>query len=215
MPPVSAIVLTPKGRRKIDAFLLAVRQAAELGLAREIQTMRTTAASLAPSPEEEARLLSAGVAQDMAFAGEVVGTSEGGRFIRMGSQISLREAIATDPIVLTSTRNRVAAGTGSPRRINEKTGFHWRTRRRGIQGPTEPFNRAYVQAVEGGGAVWVVTPRPGTRALEPEDGIVTRRMVKTMPPFGMFSRTAFSRRPAARAELSASIQAEARKAGRA
>lgn len=206
-------VLTPQGRRKIEAVTLAVRQALERGLAFEALAMRAAAAALAPSPDDEAKLLSMGRAAGGAFSGQILGTPEGGRFQRLGGQISLREAIATDPIQIRRGL-RVLVGTGAPATINARTGFFWQTRKRGLQGPTEPFNRAYVQAVENGGVVWTVVPRDSRRSLEPEDSVFVRTMTKTMPPFQMFRRAVAGRREAARARLRATVRKAARTAAR-
>jgi hypothetical protein len=150
------------------------------------------AAKNAPAPEVEGRLLSRGVAEGGRLSGATIGTPEGGRFLRE-SFVSVQEAIATDPVITERTAGPatlVVARTGNPAIINAKTGFFWRTRKRGIQGPTYPFNRAYVQALENGGAVWVVVPRQGTRGLEPEPGVLAKRMVKTLPPYQMYGRAA-------------------------
>lgn len=221
--PVGTLILTAKGIIKLGNFVGAVRQALQIGIAREIIDMRAVASGFAPSPGEEAELLSRGVpgsgpGQARAGAGiaaGIVGTPEGGRFIRQGVQVSLREAILTDRIMQTSSPDRVTAGTGNPAAINQKTGFFWQTRRRGIQGPTQPFNFAYLQAVEDGGVVWVVRPRSGTRGLEPEPGIITHTMVKTMPPFQMYRRARFMRRDLARQRLLVEVRAAAREVGRA
>jgi hypothetical protein len=213
MPP-AAWVLTPKGRRKIDAVLGAVRQSLERGLAFELLEMRSVAAATAPNSEEEARLLSTGVAQGGVFSGQQLGTPDRGRFLRQAGQVSLREAIATDPIVLRTEEGGVRAGTGNPAQINARTGFFWRTRRRGTQGPTEPFNLAYVQAVENGGVVWTVVPRDPQRLLEPEDSVLVRQMAKTMPPFQMFRRTLAARRGPARTRLAATVRKAVRLAAR-
>mgnify|MGYP001598665515 FL=1 len=221
--PEGALFLTAAGIIKLGSFVAAVRQALQIGLAREAQEFRAVAAAGAPSPEAEAVLLSRGVPGSGpgqvgvggGIAGGVIGTPEGGRFLRQGAQVSLREAILTDRIVQTTTPDRVTAGTGNPGVINQKTGFFWQTRRRGIQGPTEPFNHAYVQAAENGGVVWVVRPRSGTRGLEPEPGIITHTMVKTMPPFQMYRRSLFTQREIARQRLSVAVRAAAREVGRA
>lgn len=213
--------LTPKGQAKVAAFLSAVKQTLEAGLTREVGAMRATAASLAPSPEQEGILISQGQPGEMDGAGGrstpgggLVGTPEDGRFLRLAEQTSLREAISTDPVRVTSTGDTIMVGTGGTARINFLTGFYWMTRRRGLQGPSEPFNRAYVQAVETGGAVWVVVPRPPNKRLTPEPGITTKMMVKTMPPFQMYRRTPRLHRGGLQRVLLATRVA-ARKVGRA
>jgi hypothetical protein len=203
--------LTPKGQQKLQAAINAAAQAAQIWAAREAQTLRAEAARRAPSAEEEAELLSRGVSPTSG----VLGTPEGGRFVRQGGQTSLREAIATDPIRTRRQIDRITAGIGNVARINTLTGFYWGTRRRGIQGPTEPFNRAYLQAVENGGAIWVVVPRPDNRSgrLEPEPDRVTRQMIKTMPPFRMYSGALGANRSGMVTRLREAMQADVRRVG--
>ncbi len=174
---------------------------------------------MAPAPAVEAQLLSegfvtAGPAGNRG-AGSVVGTPDDGRFIRQGDQVSLQEAIQTEPIIQTNQlETRIFVGTCSASRINARTGFYWNTRRRGIQGPTQPFNRAYVQAVESGGVVWTVIPRPGTVALEPEPGVIATAMAKTMRPYRMFAAARARAQAQMRSRVRRVMQAEVRKVGR-
>jgi hypothetical protein len=214
---LGGLLLTPKGQRKIQAALQAAAQAAQIGVAREVQGLRAEAARRAPSSEDEARLLSRGVAQGnmggLGFGLGIFGTPEGGRFLRQGGQVSLREAIVTEPIQTQRKFDRIVAGIGSPGRINARTGFYWATGRRGIQGPTEPFNRAYLQAVENGGLVWTVRPRPDNRRglLEPEPGRLTRQMLKTIPPFRMYSGAFGNRKAGIKERLIQAIRTEVRR----
>lgn len=216
----AGLTLTPKGQQKLEAAILAAKQAVQVWAAREVIDLRDEAARRAPSSEEEAKLLSRGLAQGGMGLGinvgiGVFGTPDGDRFLRQGDQVSLREAITTDPIKTSDSGDRFYAGVGSSQRINEKTGFYWRTRRRGIIGPTEPFNRNYLRAVEDGGLVWTVTPRPDNknRVLEPEDGRVTREMLKTIPPFRMFGG-AFGARKAGMIQRAAdAVRTEVRREG--
>ena len=144
-----------------------------------------------------------------------IGTPEGERFIRQGEQVSLREAIVTDPLRTTRRLDLMLAGIGDTKRINRLTGFFWNTRKRGIQGPTLPFNEAYVQAMEDGGLIWTVVPRPGTKGLEPEPGIVAQRMRKTVGPYRMFRGTLFSRQAGMRERLMAQIRSAVQRVGKA
>lgn len=208
MPTVSQIVLTPQGQAKLARAIRAVGDAIQIGLAREMQALRAAAAARAPSPDEEAQLLSRGVSTNqpggnVTASGEI-GTPDGGRFIKVGDMLPLREAMADERIRTVRQLDQFFAGIGDPETLNARTGFSWATRRRGIQGPTLPFNRAYVQAMERGG-VWIVKPRPENRSfgnattgfvqgnLEPEDGVYTREMVKTLPPRRMYAGTLFDR----------------------
>jgi hypothetical protein len=190
--------MTDAGVAKISRIIEAVRRESEAAAAFGVLELRRLAAANAPSPQEEAELLSRGVAQDGRNAGQTVGDPLDGRFLREGENISLREAIATDPVQQSTLSGGVlVAGTGSTSRINRLTGFSWRTRMSGTRGPTQPFNRAYVQAVENGGAYWMVTPREaeGSRVLVPETGVKTMEMIKTMRPYGMFRKARAEGRP--------------------
>lgn len=217
---VGTIVLTPKGQQKLQDAIQAVAEATQIALAREMQTLRERVAERTPSSEEEAEILSRGVIEgavkgrsiaDLQFRAGFVGTPEGGRFIRQGEQLSLREAILTDPILVTRQFDRMIAAIGNANRINLLTGFYWNTRKRGIQGPTLPFNQAYVQAMEDGGLVWTVVPRPGTKALEPEPGVLARRMRKTVGPYRMFKGALFAGQAGLSDRVRAGIRAAMRR----
>lgn len=220
------LTLTAAGQAKIQAAMRAAAEAAQIGLAREMQGLRTEVSLRAPSSDEEAVMLSEGIAQNLAggnvFAGGYVGTPDGGRFIRQGDMVPIREAIYSEPIRTSRQIDRIFAGIGNPEWINARTGFSWDTRKRGVQGPTLPFNRAYVQTLENGGASWVVVPRPENRgprgipgSLEPEDGVLTRKMVKTLQPRRMYSSTLFARRTEVSRRLFSGIRNAVRQVGRA
>lgn len=219
MPPTT-LRLTAQGERKLQNCVNAAFQAARAGLRREVTRMRTDASQAAPSPEEEARLLSRGVIQSGRLSGITAGVPEGGRFMREGL-MSMSEAIRLDPVVEGSTdfgfagSTIVLMGTGDPTQLNRLTGFFWRTRRRGMQGPTFPFNQRLAQAYEFGGLVWIVVPRPGTRALEPEQGVLAQRMAKTVPPFAMYRRARLGRRAQAVNALRQDIRQRVQVVGRA
>jgi hypothetical protein len=208
------IVLTATGRAKIDRFLTAIRQAASTAVLEAATALKPAVVAVTPSPEDEARMLSRGfggsgirgVQQSVGF----FGTPDGGRFIREGSMVSLRAAIEREPVEAVLKGDVVTAGFGSPARINPITGFSWGTRRRGVQGPTLPFNGAYVQAMENGGLVWTVVPRAGTKALEPEPGRIAFRMLKTVGPQRMFRGTLFMRQSQIASRVGASLRAAAR-----
>ena len=207
---VGTLTLTAQGRAKLARFLVAVRQEASAAVGYAAVELKSAVADAAPSPEEEGRLLSEGVGVSGGGLA-AFGTPEGGRFLRQGTMVSLREAIQSDPLESKAvTPDRFVAGFGSPTRINAKTGFSWQTRRRGIQGPTLPFNQAYVQALENGGVIWKVVPRPGTRILEPEPGRFAREMYKTLAPRRMFRGTLFLRQTRLKARMAAEIRQAAR-----
>lgn len=196
--------LTPQGKLRIENFISLLRVRMPATVEKIADTLKAKAAENAPSESQEARLLSAGVAQDGPRAGQTVGTPDGGRFFRMGSMLSMRAAIKASPNQVITTESKFTVRTASASWINQRTGFYWFTKRRGLQGPTLPFNRNYLQALEYGGAVWVVRPRlaginlnnlnaimkvmmgGGPLGLHPEDGVFTSSMIKTMPPYRMF-----------------------------
>jgi hypothetical protein len=180
------VTLTPAGQLKINSVIRAAIQGAEIGLFRAVEAMRDRAAAIAPSPTEEAELLSAGTPDGGFFGGATIGTPWA--FLREG-MVPVQEAIRTDPIVVEragGATSLVQASTGSVSRISARTGFSWMTRSRGVQGPTLPYDRQWLYALEFGGA-WEVTPR-GDWQLEPEEGIFASRMHKTVAPRAMYSR---------------------------
>lgn len=218
---MSMMLVTPKGQQKLAAIRAAIERAMTRGLAREVRRMRPVAAAAAPDADVEARLLSMGVGADapqgggMGLAGVQMGTPEGGRFVREGGQVPLRTAIAEDEVrVWRVSPTQVVAGTGNAQEINARTGFSWYTRHRGLQGPTFPFNHGYLEAVEDGGALWIVVPRPGTGALEPEPGVFARRMVKTMPAFQPYRRAYLRQRAIAFDHLRQDVIQAVREVGR-
>jgi len=226
MATEARLVLTETGRQKLISVALAARAASEEGLRQAMIGGRAVAAAAAPSPEDEARLLSQGLAEGtvrdvFSSGGTIVGTNEEGRFLRMqgpaAGMMSTREAILDDPVVITSGRDQVRGTTGRAERINAITGFSWITRRRGLQGPTFPFNRRLLQAWEWGGAVWRVVPRPENRSrmLEPEPGLAVRAMTKTVLPRGMFRRARQFATAEGRPAIMARIREAVRQVGRA
>lgn len=210
-------MLTARGEAKFRRWQEAIVHGSMDGASNAAEVINRAAAAIAPSPEEEAELLS---------AGEITGgkTSQGpgggrrgipgfGRFLRMAGMVPLKEAILEETPRVKLDGETAVASIGFAEQLNRKTGFFWNTKRRGIQGPTFPFNFAYVQALEYGGAIWVVTPRPGGHLLEPEPGLATPLMTKTLPPRRMYGTAADSARPAARAAALNRIRAAFRQAG--
>lgn len=209
MPPPGTLTMTPKGRQKMAKILAAAIQGGQLGLQDSAATMRTTASMLAPSPDEEATLLSVGAPEGDFFGSATIGTPEGGRFLRAGTMVPVREAIVTDPILVERlSGNMVWASTGVPERINARTAFWWMTRRRGVQGPSYPYENRWLEALEEGGA-WDVVPR-GDWLLEPEPGVTATRMHKTVSPRHMYTRARVQHRAAARAAIIGAVRARVR-----
>ncbi len=119
-------------------------------------------------------------------ATRAVGTPDYGRFLKQGGEVPIRQAILEEEPEVSLIGTQVTVSIGMAQAINERTGFYWSTRKRGVQGPTYPFNRALLQALEFGGAIWRVIPRSGTRALEPEPRVFAQEMYKTVVPRRMY-----------------------------
>jgi len=202
--------LTPAGQARLQKIVKRMTGDISTELKKAVVKVKNEVAALAPSPEEEAVMLSVGVAADGTAAGQETGVPSGGRFFRDGKMIPIREAILRAPVTERIEGGVILLSSASAAWINARTGFSWHTKRRGLQGPTLPFNRAYVQTLENGGAVWVVIPRErdydsanlaaifgsggaGKRSfttvkkgLNPAPGVYTSEMVKTLQPRGMF-----------------------------
>jgi hypothetical protein len=210
MAGVGTVTLTATGRAKLTRVLTVAREAAQAASAFAAIDLKAAVSAAAPSEDEEARMLSAGVGTAGGGLASF-GTPEGGRFLREGAMVSMREAIARDPLVtVPGTPDRVGVGFGNATAINAQTGFSWKTRKRGVQGPTLPFNEAYVQALENGGVIWVVVPRPGTKMLEPEEGRFARTLYKTLIPRRMYRGTLTMRQVGLKARMAAKVRAAVR-----
>jgi hypothetical protein len=196
----ASIRITSAGNAKLKAILEAARKAGAKELYESTLEARKVAAATAPSPEEEARMVSIGTPDDLiagrraagrdlrGFASSgLVGTNEGGRYIWAEGTMPIQKAIAEDPVAMKLGSDEIRATTGHAKLINQATGFSWITRHRGLQGPTRPFNKRFLEALEFGG-VWQVKPRRDNKQglLEPEDGLLTTGMTKTVGPHGMY-----------------------------
>jgi len=234
LPAAIQAVLTAKGEAKLDRVVAAAKLASMEASKRGATQMRRRASAIAPSPEEEARVLSRGFATPVFFGvraedrrsksnptgimpsrsvkGGYIGTPNYDRFYRGRGMVDMQVAILDDPITITIREDIISADTGRPARINRRTGFFW-MRRRGEEGPTLPFNRALVQAYEFGGATWVVVPRPDGFTLEPEPYIFTPRMVKTVRPYRMYTRAMMGGRETFKRSLNQMLRQKVRSAG--
>lgn len=180
--------LTDRGRRKLDRVFERVVLAARKTVRDEIRQMRSAAAAYAPNPNLETVLLSRGQALDGPNALDIVGTPDFGRFIRR-DKLPVQIAIVRNPIKEKVYKDgRFIATTGDAKVINRQTGFYWRTRRKGVVGPTQPFYGLYMEALEYGGIVWVVVPRKDGGILEPEPGVTARQVAKTIQPYQPYRR---------------------------
>lgn len=183
------VEITASGKKKIKAIDAAVEAAMERVLRAGAREYKQLLAAEMPDEEEEAELLSAGDADIAVRAGTGihsigteadVGTPKGGRFLKI-DMLSLQDAILQSSIEVTKTGKRsMQVVTARDSEINARSGFSWQTHGRGIQGPTRPFNRNLMGAMNDGG-VWEVFPRGG-RLLNPDQGVLATRMVKTLQP---------------------------------
>ena len=206
--------MTPAGRTKLRRFEERLQRAAVEASLRAADRLKRAAAAAAPNPEEEAELVSAGQAVDGNRSGQIVGTPEFGRFQKINGEIPVQQAIAQEEPEINVTAGKVTFSIGMANAINQVTGFYWDTRNRGRRGPSRPFNRAFLQTLEDGG-VWYVTPR-GTgwryKSLEPEPGVFTQTMVKTLPPRKMYRNAYTGLRTQLREEAMAAMRRSLRRA---
>lgn len=144
------------------------------------ELIRPQVAAKAPNPQEEATILSVGTTAE----GKFVGKPTGGRFFKASGQLPVQQAIALE-------KARISGNTitlGHCAILNKLTAFSWR-RRSGRTFFTEPFEHKWLQQLEYGGVgTWIVTPRKGVKNLEPERGIRTKMMTKTVKPYAMYQR---------------------------
>lgn len=212
--------VTAKGKNKIKRIERALLEAMERTLRNGARDYKRTLAATMPDEEEEAELLSVGDADIAVPAGNMVhsigvesdvGTPEGGRFLKVGGMLPLRQAILRSSVTITKRGPRtLVMTTAKDSEINAKSGFSWATRQRGIQGPTLPFNRNLMQAMNDGG-VWEVFPRGG-RLLNPDEGVLATRMVKTLQPRQGRELAAAEIRPKIRASMERALKRAAKAA---
>lgn len=187
--------MTAAGKRKTAKLAKAIDQAIEEALTRAGNRFRLKAAELAPTPEDEARLLSQGrILQRVGRqrkgrpAEDTVGTPEGGRFRRIRGMKSMQTALRTAPVEVSRTKAGFVVRVGDIRKINQITGFYWMVKRNKfgrptLEGPTRPFDRKLLQAYENGGT-WIVTRRT-ENLLNPAPKVYAGRMLKTLPRIAM------------------------------
>jgi hypothetical protein len=227
MATALSFTMTQQGKDKIGRAQKAVAAAVEASLQRTAANFKKRLAQFSPAPMEEAQLLSEGQVFEsrtvtrgkrkgqFEVSTRVVGTPEGGRFLRRPPMMSLRRAIAASPVKITMTKTGVGRFNlemARARDLNLLTGFSWKTKRRGVQGPTLPFDRKWVQALEYGG-VWEVRRR-GAELLNPEDGVLAGRMIKTVEPWGMYRQAKLAVRAEAKADLKEALSQALKKGAR-
>jgi hypothetical protein len=135
-----------------------------------------------PSEEEERWLISTDT--------EGIGTPEGGRFLRDGSESQGMPVIQAVEL----EKPQVFGNTvlfGSKRDLNRRTVFSWYNRK------FEEIRTAaawiYMEILEWGGT-WTVRPQSGTPLLYPEDGVAMKQMSKSIDPHLMFTQGAHGTR---------------------
>jgi len=129
-----------------------------------------------------------------------VGTHEGERFLKKGTQLYLVEALRIQKMKVARTKIgignplvRVVGRFGSWKHMAKRTGFSYVTHKRSgshlVKGETRktlPFNMDWPRTANYGGT-WLVRPRPkgGKRfgILHPEPGVYAREMLKTVKPY--------------------------------
>ena len=216
---VGSFKLTASGKRKLKQMESVAAAAIESAMVRTMPRYKKLLASFSPTATQEAQLLSEGqifegryVSRgprkgELAANERMVGTPTGGRFLRGGGMVSVRQAIARSQVIVGPGRGgRITVTTARAAEINDMTGFSWDTKHRGIQGPTWPYNHQLMQALEDGG-VWEVR-RQTQNLLNPEPGVYAGRMIKTLEPWGMYKKA----RVAIRDEMAANIKNDVAKA---
>ena len=205
------VTVTPRGQRRLREAERVITAAMERSMRRAATEYKRILASTMPDPEEEAQLLSEGIAFGNRIGSQgMVGTPDDDRFLKVG-MLSLRAAIMASPITVTVTGPQITITTAADQDINRRSGFSWATRRRGIVGPTLPFNRRLMQAMNDGG-VWEVRRRT-ENMLNPEDDVYTPRMIKTLPPRGGRQIARAEVRELARADLRRAVARALRQVG--
>jgi hypothetical protein len=128
--------------------------------------------AFSPTKEEEREMLSRDI--------NGVGTWEGGRFLRQGEGgegMPLRDAIAMEsPVIQGDTVSFLNRDN-----LRNRTIFSWR-RRNGEMLSIDPAEWVYVNALEYGGYQYSVFPRSDRKALNPEDGVYRKFVVKNIEP---------------------------------
>lgn len=129
-----------------------------------------------PSEEEEAWLISMDT--------QGVGTPEGGRFLRDGTESKGMSAIQAVDLEKPQVFGNIIT-FGNKKDLNNRTVFSW------YNSTYEEIRTAatwiYMETLEWGGT-WTVRPQSGTKALYPEEGIFRSQMTKSIDPHLMFTQ---------------------------
>jgi len=113
---------TPNGEARLRQIRLDVEKNIRKEIVRLMKKVKGIAAQIAPSPTEEAKMLSAGVPVDGPKAGVEAGKPEGGRFFRDGVLMPMREAIIRSAESLYEEDGAILISGASAQWINNRTG---------------------------------------------------------------------------------------------
>ena len=157
----------------LNEFLERVKRKVVQALPEVIESsLKPEIVAFSPTKEEEREMLSRGI--------NGVGTWEGGRFLRQGEGgegMPLRDAIAMEsPVIQGDTVSFLNRDN-----LRNRTIFSWR-RRNGEMLSIDPAKWVYVNALEYGGYQYAVFPRSDRKALNPEDGVYRKFVVKNIKP---------------------------------
>jgi hypothetical protein len=139
-------------------------------------TVKPEVISRCPSEEEEEWLISTDT--------QGIGTTEGRRFLRDGSArlgMSSRQAVAMEKPIVSGK----IVSFGELNALNKRTVFSWYNKTFEKVKTAEAW--IFMETLEWGGT-WTVVPSAGVKALNPEDGVVRSRMLKSIQPHLMFTR---------------------------
>lgn len=175
------ITITPQGKATLEMIrgklLLAAVQSLKVVAEKVI---RPEVAKVAPSPQVEATILSAGITAEGKFAGK----PSDGRFFKASGQLPVQQAIALEKAQISG--NTITLGHCAT--LNRLTAFSWK-RWDGTVLSTMPFYYRWLQQLEYGGVgEWIVEPREGRKQLWPDEHTRTKMMTKTVPPYSMYQK---------------------------
>ncbi|MFA6006080.1 MAG: hypothetical protein WC775_06405 [Patescibacteria group bacterium] len=135
-----------------------------------------------PSEAEEAWLISMDT--------QGVGTPEGGRFLRDGSESQGMSAVQAVELEKPQVIGNMVT-FGNIQNLNRRTVFSWYNRK--FEEIRTAATWIYMEILEWGGT-WTVRPQAGTKALHPEDGVFRSQMSKSIDPHLMFTQGAHGTR---------------------
>lgn len=188
-------------RQKLDIAMASARKGAQVACEEGARSIRDEVSEFLEqvySTETEIKTLVTGlITESVSFADSskgMVGTAEGGRLNRSkftplhqiirNCRVFSHSGVATGSWAPALSRggNRPYAQAGRVSEINDAARFFYdRRKQKDLQ--ANPFNGRYIQSVLEGG-VWNVAPRSDnpTNVLQPQPGVLARKMVKQVNP---------------------------------